>query len=410
MLPNIGLIGVCVECRLLVPLLRSAGYTVHGVWDKSYESCQKFAAEFNISFYTADLKDLLVDPNIELVYIAAQPSTHAEIAVKALSAGKHVICQKPPSIIRAGAEKMVSLSRYYSQLLSSLASHLRFLPTFVKMRELLLSGYCGDLLAAEVHVVVGSLIGSEPYGWKCDSEMGGGLLNIVGAHIVDILNFLTAQKATDVSGFLNTFVNHTPRIQGYRSITSDDFCTFQLRCSRGMCASVTLNSLVEGENKFEISVTGSLGRLQVVGRELISLKFGKDSKEEKILTLQYEKVDEGYISQWSHLKTGFYETFIIGSKFMFEALRDAFDHTTGQLTPRQNWQHYLLAASFEDGLYIRLVLDAIKQSHNSRQWVRIELDKSLESHSYPFWTGASLVSIDSDKPSPKLYRPLSYAI
>ena len=407
MLPNIGLIGVCLECRLLVPLLRSAGYTVHGVWDKSYDSCQKFATEFNISFFTADLKDLLVDPKIDLVYIAAQPSTHAEIAVKALSAGKHVICQKPPSIIRAGAEKMVSLSRYYSQLLSSLASHFRFLPTYVKMRDLLLSGYCGDLLVAEVHMVVGSLIGSEPYGWKCDSEMGGGLLNIVGAHIVDILSFLTAQKATDVSGFLNTFVSHTPRIQGYRSITSDDFCTFQLRCSRGLCASVTLNSLVEGENKFELSVTGSLGRLRVVGRELMGLKFGKDTKEEKILTLQAEKLD-GDISQW----TGYYETFIVGSKFMFEALRDVFDHSNGQLIPRKNWQrqHYLLAASFEDGLYIRLVLDAIKQSHNSRQWVRIELDKSLESHRYPFWTGASLVSIDSDKPSPKLYRPLSYAI
>ena len=405
MLPNIGLIGVCLECRLLVPLLRSAGYTVHGVWDKNYESCQKFATEFNISFYTADLKDLLVDSKIDLVYIAAQPSTHAEIAVKALSAGKHVICQKPPSIIRAGAEKMVSLSRYYSQLLSSLASHFRFLPTFVKMRDLLSSGYCGDLLVAEVHMVVGSLVGSEPYGWKCDSEMGGGLLNIVGSHIVDILSFLTAQKATDVSGFLNTFVNNTPRIQGYRSITSDDFCTFQLRCSRGLCASVTLNSLVEGENKFELSVTGSQGRLRVVGRELMGLKFGKDAKEEKILTLQAEKLD-GYISQWA----GYYETFIVGSKFMFEALRDVFNHTTGQLIPRQNWQHYLLAASFEDGLYIRLVLDAIKQSHNSRQWVRIELDKSLESPRYPFWTGASLVSIDSDKPSPKLYRPLSYAI
>lgn len=410
MLPNVGLIGVCLECRLLVPLLRSAGYTVHGVWDKSYESCQKFATEFNISFYTADLKDLLVDPKIELVYIAAQPSTHAEIAVKALSAGKHVICQKPPSVIKSGAEKMVSLSRYYSQLLSSLASHLRFLPTFVKMRELLLSGYCGDLLAAEVHVVVGSLIGLEPYGWKCDSEMGGGLLNIVGSHIVDILNFLTAQKAIEVSGFLNTFICDTPCIQGYRSITSDDFCTFQLRCSRNMCASVTLNSLVQGENKFEMSVTGSLGRLRVVGRELMGLKFGTDSKEEKILTLQGEKVDEGYIRKWSHLNTGYYETFIIGSKFMFEALRDVFDNSTGQLTPRQKWKHYLLAASFEDGLYIRLVLDAIKQSHSSRHWVRIELDKSLESHSYPFWTGASLVSIDSDKPSPKLYRPLSYAV
>ena len=410
MLPNIGLIGVCLECRLLVPLLRSAGYTVHGVWDKCYESCQKFATEFNISFYTADLKDLLVDPNIELVYIAAQPSTHAEIAVKALSAGKHVICQKPPSIIRAGAEKMVSLSRYYSQLLSSLASHIRFLPTFVKMRDLLSSGYCGDMLAAEVHVVMGSLIGSEPYGWKCESEMGGGLLNIIGAHIIDMLSFLTDQKATEVSGFLQTFQCHTPRIQGYRSITSDDFCTFQMRCSSGMCASVTLNSLVQGENTFELSLTGSSGRLRVVDRQLMGLKFGRDSKEEKILTLQGEKIDEDYIRQWSHLNTGYYETFLIGSKFMFEALRDVFDHSTGQLIPRQNWKHYSLAATFEDGLYIRLVLDAIKQSHNSRQWIKIELDKSLESHRYPFWTGASLVSIDNDKPSPKIYRPLSYAM
>ena len=391
-----------------MPLLRAAGYHVHGVWDKSYDICKRFAEEFSISFYTADLKDLLVDPKVELVYVGAQPSTHAEIAVKALSAGKHVICQQPPSILKAGVEKMVSLSCYYSQLLGSLESHMRFLPIFTKMRELLLSGYCGNPQAAEVHLQIGSLIGTEAYGWKCDSEMGGGVLNIVGSHIVDILNFLTGQKATEVSGFLSTFVHNTPRIQGYRSITSDDFCTFQMKCTRGMCVSVVISALVQGEGKMELSVTGSLGRLRVVSGDLWGLKFG--GKEEKILSLQQEQVNIGDIRKWTHLNMGFYQTFVIGTRFMIEALRDVFDHSTGQMVPRHTWKHYSLSATFEDGLYIRTVLDAIRQSHETKQWVRIELDKSSESLSYPFWTGASLVAADSDKPSPKLYRPLSYAM
>ena len=400
--------GVNIQARLLVPLLRAAGYHVHGVWDISHDVCKRFAEEFSISFYTTDLKDLLVDPKIGLVYVGAQPSAHAEIAVKALSAGKHVICQQPPSILKAGVEKMVSLSCYYSQLLSSLENHMRFLPMFTKMRELLLSGYCGSPQAAEMHLVVGSLIGAEAYSWKCDCEMGGGVLNIIGSHIVDLIYFLTGQKATEVSGFLSTFVHNTPRIQGYRSITSDDFCTFQMKCTRGMCVSVIINALVERDGKMEVSITGSLGRLRVVDGTLWGFKFG--GKEERILSLQQEKVDVEYIRKWTHLNVDFYQMFLVGTRFMVEALRDVFDHSTGQMLPRHSWKDYSLSTTFEDGLYIRTVLDSIRQSHDTKQWVRIELDESSESLSYPFWTGASLVAADSDKPSPKLYRPLSYAM
>ena len=398
MLPRIGIVGVPDQVSLLAPILQSLAFPVTAVWCKNTEICQKLAKKFHISFAASHFQELLMHSEVDLVYVATEPGMHAEIAVKAITSGKHCICQKPPSICQSEAEKMLSLSRYYSQLVTILESHMRFLPAVAKMKELVSFGYCGRLLVIEARILMGSLIQNEPYSWKCDPSMGGGALNTLGSHIIDLVSFVSNQQAKKVHGYLKTFQPHTEKIHGYRTSSSDDFCCFQMHCTGDLSATVTLNTHAPGKYTFEFSVTGTEGRLVVKGMDLFGQK--NTEKEEKLI-LQQRKVE----IKGSDFKfpLEFYQPIVLGCTGMFQALKHVFEQSHAQLSPRQR-KVLNSAATFEDGIYIRTVLDAIYKSHSSGRWVDIPKTTLVESTN-PFWT-SSATRIDTEKPSPKSNRPV----
>jgi len=80
----------------------------------------------------------------------------------------------------------------------------------------------------------------------CDELMGGGVLNMYGAIIVDLIAFLTCKRAISVNGMLRTYARQTEHINGHRLITSDDFCSFQMELNDDACATVTVNGNVAG--------------------------------------------------------------------------------------------------------------------------------------------------------------------
>ena len=78
--------------------------------------------------------------------------------------------------------------------------------------------------------------------------------------VVDLLAFLTRQRASRVNGCLKTVSRQTEKINGIRRITADDFCTFQMEMDHGAFATVTLNNLVTGGQFLqEVLVVGSKG-------------------------------------------------------------------------------------------------------------------------------------------------------
>ena len=81
---------------------------------------------------------------------------------------------------------MMSAAHYYPKLMSVMGNVLRFLPAFVRMKQLIEEGYVGELLVCEVQVHSGSLLGKK-YNWSCDDLMGGGGLHSVGTYIIDLL-------------------------------------------------------------------------------------------------------------------------------------------------------------------------------------------------------------------------------
>lgn len=339
-----------------------------------------------MAFQAGDFTKLLLHPEVDLVYVGTAPGMQAEVAVKALTSGKHCICQKPPTINQSEALKMVRLSRYYSKLHSLLECHWRFLPAICKLKMLLGDGYCGELLVMEAHVVMGSLVHNEAYSWKCESSMGGGMLNMIGADIIDLISFLSDRHAVRGYASLSTFRPTTKTIHGYRVITSDDFCCFELKYPQGLSASVTLNSHAPGEFNFHFAVTGTLGRLVVKGLDLFGYREGE---KEEVLFKQAE--EEFGMKGNSKFPGDFLQHIVLGYRGMFDSVVKVFCGQKDMLLP---------LATFEDGFYIRTVLDALHTSHAEGKWVDILELRRVESSNNPFWT-SSTQQADLDKSAAK---------
>lgn len=95
----------------------------------------------------------------------------------------------------------------------------------------------------------------DKYDWVCDELMGGGVLNMYGSVIIDLVTFLMHKRAKAVHGLLKTYARQTERINGHRLITSDDFCSFQMELDgeRDACATVTVVGHVPGPYQQEVS-------------------------------------------------------------------------------------------------------------------------------------------------------------
>nr|KAF6409924.1 glucose-fructose oxidoreductase domain containing 2 [Rousettus aegyptiacus] len=269
MLPGVGVFGTGSSARVLVPLLRAEGFTVEALWGKTEEEAKQLAEEMNITFYTSQTDDVLLHQDVDLVCINIPPPLTRQISVKALGIGKNVVCEKAATSV--DAFRMVTASRYYPQLMSLVGNVLRFLPAFVRMKQLIAEHYVGAVMICDARIYSGSLL-SPNYGWICDELMGGGGLHTMGTYIVDLLTHLTGRRAEKVHGLLKTFVRQNAAICGIRHVTSDDFCFFQMLMSGGVCSTVTLNFNMPGTFVHEVMVVGSAGRLVARGADLYGQK------------------------------------------------------------------------------------------------------------------------------------------
>ncbi len=343
MLPSVGIFGSDNSAKIMITIFRSVGFNVSGIWASTKEKAKNTAALMEIPFYTCRLDELLLHNDVDIVCVCGSPHQYAEVAVKALSIGKHVFCSAPAGLSQRDAEKMVSAAQYYPQLLSLMNHPLRFLKSFIKARELIAEGYCGKLLVCECTVQTENLLGMK-YDWHCDQSMGGGILHTFGCHVIDVLSFLVNQHACEAQGILQTFVKHTENMPCFRQITSDDFCTFHLKCPSGLHASVTLNSHMPRDFHHEILIVGTNGYLRLKNGDL----YGgiREAGTSEVCLFQ-EKCSIVKLSP--DLENTEPDMYLHGLVSLIEGIKNAFQST--QNTDRRNADHNLIAAAanFEDG-------------------------------------------------------------
>ncbi|XP_055547035.1 glucose-fructose oxidoreductase domain-containing protein 1 [Wyeomyia smithii] len=370
MLPGIGMFGTGEITKVLVPILRDKGFCIAAIWGRTLKEAEEAALELQIPFYTGKVDDVLLRKDVDLVFITCPPYLHSQISVKALGIGKHVVCDKPMSLFQADALKMVRACQYYPSLISIVNHSLRFLPAIGHMKKAIQEGYLGppeQLSLIDVKVRMCSLFHNK-FDWLCDETMGGGALNLVGSHVIDLVKFLTERKAVKVHGAVRTYVKHIGQINGIRQITAPDFCTFQMELENGTLVTVNINCHISN-NAFqqEVAVYGGEGHLTVRGGDLVGHRAGGEpvTIKEEMLYVDVQDL------QFATSETTLPRPYVKGLCKMVGALRDAF-HPTKEAT---GWikEPVQAAATFEDGLYVQAVLDAIRKSSEERCWAKVQI-------------------------------------
>ncbi len=163
---------------------------------------------------TTDWKELIERDDIDLIDICTPGDTHAEIAIAALEAGKHVLCEKPVSNTVAEAEAMFAAAEAARQrgIRSMAAYNYRRVPALALARSLVADGKLGVIRHVRAFYLQDWIVDPEfPLVWRLRKDLAGsGALGDIGAHIVDLAQFILGDVLTGVSALTETFVKERP--------------------------------------------------------------------------------------------------------------------------------------------------------------------------------------------------------
>lgn len=197
-------------------------------------------------------QDLLDDPEIDAVYISLANHQHCEWSIKALQAGKHVLCEKPIAMDANEARLMAEAAKNNNRMLVE-AVWTRWHPRFIRMVELVQSGAIGEIKAIDASFTFpGSLEGN----YRLAPEMGGGSLFDVGPYPLHAWSALT-------QGNLKMKINSIQRNTGPTGV---DMTT---RIDATLNGSITVNALTsfERDEEQQLLVKGSISTIENIGND-----------------------------------------------------------------------------------------------------------------------------------------------
>jgi predicted dehydrogenase len=191
-----GVLGTGGIARSFVSDCAAAGVEFTAVGSRTDEGARAFAAEFDIPRAHGDYASLVADPEVDAVYIATPHSRHAEDALLAIRAGKHVLVEKAFTLTAAQARRVVDAARQADVAVLE-AMWTRFLPQSAMIRQVIAEGRIGTprLVQATHH----QALPTDPRHRLRDPALGGGALLDLGVYplsfAVDVLGVPTSLVA-----------------------------------------------------------------------------------------------------------------------------------------------------------------------------------------------------------------------
>ena len=201
-----GLIGTgrIADDRILPGINACEGNRLIGVCSRDQGRANAFAAKFGAQRAYTSYDEMLKNPEITVVAIHTPNAQHADQAVAAARAGKHVFCDKPMATTVADAERMVRECEKAGVKLG-LNFHNRFMPCFSDTRQIIESGEIGEVQVVQVEASPGARPGGRLGSWRVDPAAAGlGTTYSIGVHVYDILRYLLGSEITMVSAFFDT--------------------------------------------------------------------------------------------------------------------------------------------------------------------------------------------------------------
>ena len=337
------------------------------------------AARLGWAATETDWRRLVARDDIDLVDICTPGNTHAEIAIAALEAGKHVLCEKPLANSVAEAEEMVAVARetHGNGVRTMVGFTYRRVPAIGLARNLVAEGRIGEVRHVRAQYLQDWLADADaPLSWRLDkAKAGSGALGDIAAHVVDLTQFITGDRITEVTGRMETFVKERPYPAGSTAgslggggtstergpVTVDDAVSFLATFASGAMGVYEATRFATGrKNAIRIEVNGSLGSLAFDFEDMNVLEYVDAREDAEVAGFRRILVTEAehpYVAAWWPPGHGL-------------GYEHGFTHQVVDLV------HAIAAGedptpSFADGLDVQRVLAAVETSSDTRTWQEI---------------------------------------
>lgn len=318
--------------------------------------------------------------DIDVVDICTPGDTHAEIAVAALAAGKHVLCEKPLANTVAEAEEMVVAAdrAAVDGVRAMVGFTYRRVPAIALARQLVAEGRIGEIRHVRAQYLQDWIADPEaPLSWRLDkAKAGSGALGDIGAHIIDLTQFVTGDRIIEVAGRLETFVKERPYPAGDTAgslggggagaergpVTVDDAASFLAGFAGGAMGVFEATRFATGrKNAIRVEVNGSAGSLAFDFEDMNVLELfdaAEPAETAGFRRILVTEADHPYVAAWwppGH-GLGYEHGFTHQVVDLVRAIADGTDPTP----------------TFADGLQVQRVLAAVETSSDTRTWQAIE--------------------------------------
>ena len=346
---RVGIIGAGLagSLHLAAILAQPAAFQAVAVCTRRPERAAAVALETRIPAHTSDYRAVCRDPGVEAVIVATPPHLHHAMAIAALEAGKHVLCEKPMARNLAEARDMQRIADRVGVVAMVNFEH-RFLPLRRQIKTLIDEGFLGEPRAATVVVHHASLNDphDRPWGWLMEQDKGGGMLGASGAHYVDNLRWWFGE-VKGVTGALATLVRQRRLADGpgMAKVDADDNAALILRFVDGALGTIHVSATAAVDDEEEVLVSGSRGVLRVRNNVLSGAREGEIGLRELPVadaTAGFPDFDHPLVGPTALLHRAWAEAIRIGR---------------------------IASPSFADGVKVQEILDAVARSSQQGRWI-----------------------------------------
>ena len=341
--------------------------------DVDEATAKEAATRFGFENYTGNWKDIINDPEIDIVDIATPNHMHAEMAVAAAEAGKHIMCEKPIARTTEEGKQMLDAVKKHG-VKNMLAFNYRRTPAVALAKKFIDDGELGKILNFRgTYLQDWSADPDSPLSWRFQKKIAGsGAMGDIATHVIDMAQYLVGDIA-QVMGMLKTYVPKRPTQSGgvdnlgtvkvdknaqLGDVDVDDETMCLMRFDNGAVGSMEATRNGWGRNNFlTFEIHGEKGSIlfNYERRDELQVCFASDQGDRRGYRTVYSGPAHPYgDSLWPipALGIGYGETKIIEC---YDFIKSIHEDTT-------------VSPGFEEGYRISLVCDAITRSSETDKW------------------------------------------
>ena len=372
-----AVIGAGFVGRAHIEALRRLAIPITGVLGSSAESTKQSSRTLAIERAYGSLDDLARDPDVDVVHICTPNYVHFAQAKTLLSAGKHVLCEKPLTMDSRESAELVELAKAHDRV-GAVAYNLRYYPLCQHARALVTKGAIGEPRLVHGSFLQDWLFFDDDWNWRLEPQLGGKLRSIsdIGTHWLDLMSWITTKKVTQVCADLATIIplRRRPRgrVETFQKtgaptaeikISTDDYGSVLLHFEDDLRGVMTVSQVSAGRKaRLWFEIDGSKASLAWNSEVPNSLWIGQRSHPNQELikdpTLMDPSVRHFAAYPGGHAE-GYPDTFVQLFKEVYAYI------TVG------DWNAPRSFPTFETGHEEMMLCDAIAESAQEKHWSRV---------------------------------------